>query len=292
MLNMEHYIELSNDIGTIHGLVSSLGIENEIYKTVIKKFAYPQAIIDLIVNDPALTLNILNFYKKHLDNGIKNEKDFMPMRNEIQNKFLEHTIELKIKYNKFHKTLFKYLNDIEWFKNYYENKEGDIIPLLANVDFGIDKEEITNLNEFTWRENQMTQITLKHENGIQTGIHCQATGTGKSFLIINDIDYIWRFMNRKCKIILFTERINILKDLFGFVKGCDNISILNVWKEKGVGDLTEFLIINRVTQKTYDWVDELNNHDGPALVVINRAFLTSARSKHHEIDNLDAIIID
>jgi superfamily II DNA or RNA helicase len=287
---MECYDKFAKDIGIINGLVTSLGIDNDIFKSVIKMFDYPSIIINLIIEDPILILNILNFYKRHLDNSIENETDFMIMREEIKNKILNGSSETKIKYNRFHNILFEHLNTIEWFKNYYESVEGNII--LPELDLGLDESIVATMSEFAWRENQLAQINLKNEYGIQSGIHCQATGTGKSYLIINDIDYIWRHVNNKCKIILFTERINILKDLFGFIRDHDNINVLDMWKEKGIGDLTQFLIINRVTEKTYDWVDILNNHDGPALVVINRAFLTSAKSKHQEIKNLDAIIFD
>ena len=62
-----------------------------------------------------------------------------------------------------------------------------------------------------------------------------------------------RLKNKVNKIILFTERVNILADLFQFSKDKNILEkyIKNVamWKEMGICDLTDFTIINRVTTK-------------------------------------------
>jgi superfamily II DNA or RNA helicase len=54
---------------------------------------------------------------------------------------------------------------------------------------------------------------LKKDNTIKTGIHCQATGCGKSYIILMYCDYFKKF-NMSGNIIIFTERVNILTDFF------------------------------------------------------------------------------
>jgi len=285
MVKMEYYTNLTNDVAVI----STLDKNMPHYDHIMKMFIYPKDIIELMIEKADLMINILRYYKNILDDGIKNNITFLSIRVEIMNKKLENESMNKQLYNKFHTILYEHLNNREWFREYYENIEGSIN--ILKVDFEIKDMDIDTSN-FIWRENQAEAIEIRNREGLQTGIHCQATGTGKSALIINDIDYIRNVVNRKCKIILFTERVNILKDLFAFHKDHDNNPRLEEWKYKGIGDLTDFNIIDRVTQKTYDWTDLLNDSDKPTIVVINRAFLTSARSRHQDIINLDAIIID
>lgn len=289
---MNYYETILDDIGNIDGLARSLGKENTLFISVVKKYPYPSEVRDIIIEDANLVINIINFYKNHIECSNDRDENFFKIRRKIQNKTLVNdTNDInKSKYNRFHSVLYNHLNNEEWFKDYYEETYGKIPDEHISLEITEDLE--TQLSNFEWRENQLEQIQIKQDNGIQTGIHCQATGTGKSYLIINDIDYLHRCVNGQCKIILFTERVNILRDLFGFEKNKTNRDLLMTWKNKGIGDLTDFLIINRVTEKTYDWVDIMNNHEGPCLVVINRAFLVSRKSKHEEIDHLDAIIFD
>ncbi len=107
--------------------------------------------------------------------------------------------------------------------------------------------------------------------------------------------------NPMCKIILFTERVNILADLFDFSNV--NKSTLNyadsynvkLWKQWGICDLTNFNLIDRVTVKKQDWVELLNNASKPTLLVINRAYLTIQNKKglsYNQIKNLDLVLHD
>ena len=105
-------------------------------------------------------------------------------------------------------------------------------------------------NHFILRENQTEAFDRLEKNGLETCIHCQATGCGKSIIIIHYCDYINRIIINP-KIILFTERVNILSDLFSFTKdefGADKTKINN-WKDIGIGDLSQFNIMNRITNK-------------------------------------------
>jgi superfamily II DNA or RNA helicase len=128
---------------------------------------------------------------------------------------------------------------------------------------------LSNNNKIVLRENQKKAFELLAKDGIQTGIHNQATGAGKSYILLRYIHYVTK------TVIIFTERIDILNDLFSF----DNETLLSDkiydWKEKGICDLTTFNIINRVTIKKKDWVNKIQNARGKTLLVINRAYLTN-----------------
>jgi hypothetical protein len=125
-----------------------------------------------------------------------------------------------------------------------------------------------------------------------TGIHCEATGCGKSLEILMYIDFSHK-QNKNCKIILFTERVNILADLFDFEKKTNPVDLENIklWKKLGICDLTDFEIIDRVTVKKSDWVDLINKSTKPTLLVINRAYLTMTK-EYEKIAKLDLILHD
>ena len=284
---MDTYLQLLDNIS----IVQTIGQTSPVFNIIIKQFKYPEDFLSILVEDSSLVLNIVNFYKQIIDNGLKSSLSLFEIAEQIKMKIIiNNNTPIKIKYNRFNDIIYNYLKSFEWFALYYESfLEHDSLPV---IDFEINEEYIPS-SQIVWRENQLKAIEVRTLNGIQTGIHCQATGTGKSHLIINDIDYIRRNMDPLCKIILFTERVSILKDLFAFNTKYDGANTrLLEWKEKGIGDLTMFNIIDRVTIKKYDWVNLLNNSCGPTLVVINRAFLTSARSKHRNIKLLTAIIFD
>jgi len=59
---------------------------------------------------------------------------------------------------------------------------------------------------------------------------CQATGCGKSYIILYYIKTIIEKYNRNSNIILFTERIDILNDMFK-LKSDINEQIIK-WKQK------------------------------------------------------------
>ena len=67
-----------------------------------------------------------------------------------------------------------------------------------------------------------------------------------------------------------------MADLFRFKKGImiQDKQILQLFKDRGICDITDFDIINRVTDKTKDWDILLKKATKPTLLVINRAFLT------------------
>ncbi len=150
------------------------------------------------------------------------------------------------------------------------------------------------IEEFIPRCNQVDAFKYLEENGLTTTIHCQATGCGKTYIILRYIDYAYKKHENKTKIILFTERVNILKDLFDFSKDdhTENKEKIIKWKNLGIADITPFNIINRVTIKKKDWMDKLNESDKPTLLVINRAFLTLNKKNYKMLKNITLILHD
>lgn len=151
-----------------------------------------------------------------------------------------------------------------------------------------------NIDVFVSRINQKMAFEYLIKFGLGVYIHCQATGCGKTFIILYYIDYTFNKFNNKTKIILFTERVNILKDLFGFSKDNHNPdpNIIKKWKELKIADLTQFNIINCVTRKDKDWAKNINNTDKATLIVINRAYLTLNKKNYEYFNNIKLILHD
>jgi len=258
---------LKDDILYLKEIYNDFG---KITDSILTKINYPDNIKELIKQNLNLFDNFINFY-------------------------CEDTI-LKINKKHSYKDI---ITNIPKIKNYEY-----IVPWLININFFdefFEKSSIININElldcnlpidnFKLRINQTEAFDKLEKNGLITGIHNQATGCGKSIIIIKYIDYAnINIINPK--IILFTERISILKDLFEFTKESHkpNINKIKEWKDKNIGDLTNVTFINRVTIKNKDWINIINTIDKPVLVIINRSFLTS--SMYKKINHLDLILHD
>ncbi len=153
---------------------------------------------------------------------------------------------------------------------------------------------ITNLDKLENRINQKEAYDRLAKDGLMTGIHCQATGCGKTNIILHYIDYAKKKYGNKTKVILFTERVNILKDLFDFQnkKLEPSMNKLKKWKDLGIADLTDFNIINRVTIKKKDWMKEIMKSNKPTLLVINRAYLTQDTNNYNDLKNIKLVLHD
>ncbi len=149
-----------------------------------------------------------------------------------------------------------------------------------------------DIKELEERENQKEAYDRLKIEGLVTGIHCQATGCGKTNIILHYIDYMNKHY-KNAKIILFTERVNILKDLFDIKDNHEiNKTKIQKWKTLGIADLTQFNIINRVTIKKKDWMKELIASNKPTLLVINRAYLTLDKKQYETMKNINGVLHD
>lgn len=239
----------------------------KITSIVLKGYNIPETIKSLIKEDYKLVKKFIDFYYE----------DFKLRANDcsLLNEALEQIDFIKVKSTDKKDKMIEYNNIIlpwlksgEFFINIFEQHGHDTVEPE-------EIQPIVPINKFNPRENQKEAFDRLEKNGLETGIHCQATGCGKSFIIIKYIDYAFRTISNP-KVILFTERVNILSDLFSFKKGKVEADMdkLKYWRDMGVGDLTKFKIINRVTIKKKDWDKKLIESTGPTLLVINRAFLT------------------
>lgn len=255
----------------------------------------PIKIKDLLKEDIAFVLIIIDFLKERFEMHIKLNDCKIEELNKTNLKFeLKPTTQIKEKFNKYYSEVIDWLKTTDFFTNIY-----DSIQIISEEEIKKFKEEnkkVLNNKKFKYRINQIKAFERLEKNGLETGIHCQATGCGKTYIILKYIDYTQK-ITKNPKVILFTERVNILADLFSFDKKTMVVDPVNitVWKEIGICDLTKFDIINRVTNKNKDWDKLLKKATKPTLLVINRAFLTLGREKLYKIfkkNDIDLVLHD
>jgi superfamily II DNA or RNA helicase len=253
----------------------------------INLFEISDDLYDIIKEDADLFTRIYKF----VDKNINNKK----IINQFLNGFTSQNYKTeKDKFTNYFNIIHKHINNQNCI-NYNIIHDYDIISNFDsntdnntdnNTDSDTDSNTIIDANlKFELRPNQLDIKKLLDNNQLQTGIHCQATGLGKSIGILLYINYvIEKYMNPN--IILFTERVNILRDLFGFGDNTTKDKI-NYWKNIGVCDLTDINIINCVTQKTTKWVLNFNdNNDKGNLLIINRAYLTKKKNNNYLYENI------
>ena len=149
---------------------------------------------------------------------------------------------------------------------------------LKTTSVLIDEDEVIIL-----RQNQIDGIDAACKNNFCSGIHSQATGTGKSVMALVIIGkYHEKYRNNS--VWWFSERIDIPEKLF-FMKR-ENILVNDTnkwktWKNNNIIDMDEFKVIEYITNKNPNWTNEINNYVGekPLFIVINRAYLTSKSKK-------------
>nr|QDY52310.1 type III restriction enzyme, res subunit [Mimiviridae sp. ChoanoV1] len=254
-------------------------------KPLIDSYNYtdlPNNIEFILKNDDGLRIFrfILDYIHKTIDYHIINNENEISIKDKLYEK--NPIID-----NKYYKIILDWLIEEKFIKNCIDNTQ------YKTIDLEDIPEDKINLDKFIPRVNQQEAFDRLEENGLETGIHCQATGCGKTFIIIRYIDYCIRNFGNECKIILFTERVNILADLFDLTKKRLTANKKNIenWFKIGVGDLRNLDIINRVTVKTKDWVEKLNKSKKPTLLVINRAFLT-LRKSYKKLNPITLILHD
>ncbi len=141
--------------------------------------------------------------------------------------------------------------------------------------------ENNKIDKIEWRINQKKAFEMI-EKEIIGGIHCQATGCGKSYIILK---YCYEYGRRyKKNIIIFTERINILNDLFFLNNKIKQEELFKKWKENNLIDMDNYNIIDKINNKNKEWLDELKN-EKINIIVINRAFITVCKKTYKKITN-------
>ena len=205
--------------------------------------------------------NIYVFMNKKIDFYNENNYDINKIEDKIKRKIVKHNKEYKNGIDK----VIKHMLETSYVERY------------------LDK------TDYIYRTNQVEAIERLNNNGFETGIHNQATGCGKSIIILKYID---KAIKENKSIILFTERVSIFSDLFKFNKSeLEQCEVLMYWKQKNICNLLDTQIINRITIKKKNWVEEFNV-DKPQLLVINRAYLTSNKEYENILHNNFKILHD
>ena len=124
-----------------------------------------------------------------------------------------------------------------------------------------------------FRENQRQAILTSIAEDFGTGVHMHATGTGKSWIALQLLDSFHE-MHPQDNVMWICEQKSILLDQFD----------KHVLQQKGFHKtLKHFLVYDYTSQKPSDWTQHVNANrfwPKPALLIINRAFLTSQLHYH------------
>lgn len=208
-----------------------------------------------------ITIKVYDFINRKIDHYNEKNYDINQIKDKIQRRI--------IKNNKKYKDVFNQVIQHMLKTNYVEKY--------------LDK---TN---YIYRTNQIEANERLNINGFEVGIHNQATGCGKSTIILKYID---KAISENKSIILFTERLSIFTDLFKFNKNnLEQLDVLMFWKQKNICNLLNTNIINRITIKK-DWVEKFNDDSKSQLLVINRAYLTSNKEYENILHNNFIILHD
>ena len=291
------YSELITDFDDFQENINEGGVITNIF---LKKYNYPDKIKELLKDDFTIVRDIVDYYYKYFTINMNKYDTFEDSINNLS--FINYNkVNDKLKkYQKFNVIIFEWLKEVLFFENIY-NSININIDTDEILEYKLNHQDINNnieskiKSKINFRVNQKDAFDRLEKNGLETGIHCQATGCGKTYIILKYIDYALRNIKNP-KIILFTERVNILADLFGFDKNNKLIpdeNNIKYWKENGICDLTNVNIINRVTIKDKDWDKLLVNSNKSTLLVINRAFLTLGKKYNNfSKNNLHLVLHD
>jgi superfamily II DNA or RNA helicase len=246
-------------------LKSSIESENinndEIIELLTDDYSYFESIIQLHYSrtlDYVKRNKDFEYVQRKINKPIIQKENYLSRFIKFNNNISRQLNEKKSKFIKFNNIIFEWLNENNFFLEIYNSYKPEVPePPKPTI---------------IWRENQLAAINRLNNNGLETGIHCQATGSGKTNIILYYINYVLEKFTNPI-IILFTERISILKDLFGDNKEKN----IKEWKNKGICNLLNINIIESFiqNQKRQKWKEELINTKEPTLLIINRAYLTT-----------------
>ena len=117
------------------------------------------------------------------------------------------------------------------------------------------------------RKNQKDALEISIQNDFTSGVHFHATGTGKSFIAFKILDAFFQRYPKQ-NVLWICEHQNILSQLF-------DPKNLYDW-EKQI--LQHYHLLKFYNRKDSEWANTVNCSkfwNKPALIIINRPFLTS-----------------
>ena len=105
------------------------------------------------------------------------------------------------------------------------------------------------MNNFTWRNNQLTATNNQKAQGFLSGLHNQIMGAGKTLIILRTISDHLEFKPNKGLYIILCFRQEILRDMmFDEMNNIDQQKI-NQFRTHRIIDMDKFQIIDRVNVK-------------------------------------------
>jgi superfamily II DNA or RNA helicase len=173
------------------------------------------------------------------------------------------------------KSIAKFILDS--FDNFEEDDSTKSEQSSSDIDdfsFEQDDEAI-----FEFKPNQIRGIENSISTDFASGIHSQATGTGKTIMMLN-IMWLYHQKNPTHNMMWFCERKDIPKKIFFDKKNID------FYRNNGIIDLSNFIIIDFINDKPRDlnnYIMENKKKGKPFIIVINRAFAT-AKSTYWKLD--------
>jgi superfamily II DNA or RNA helicase len=166
---------------------------------------------------------------------------------------------------------------LDSFDNFEEDDSTKSEQSSSDIDdfsFIPDEEEI-----FEFKPNQIRGIENSISTDFASGIHSQATGTGKTIMMLN-IMWLYHQKNPTHNMMWFCERKDIPKKIFFLSKNID------FYRNNGIIDLSNFIIIDFINDKPRDlnnYIMENKKKGKPFIILINRAFAT-AKSTYWKLD--------
>jgi hypothetical protein len=190
-------------------------------------------------------------------------------------KFLYDDILKKYEYDTKTVSIAKFILDS--FDNFEEDDSTKSEQSSSDIDdfsFIPDDEET-----FEFKPNQIRGIENSISTDFASGIHSQATGTGKTIMMLN-IMWLYHQKNPMHNMMWFCERKDIPKKIFFLSKN------IEFYRTHDIIDLNNFIIIDFINDKPRDlnnYIMENKKKGKPFIIVINRAFAT-AKSTYWKLD--------
>ena len=214
-------MEIYNKLKDLLGDITNYYNDKKILKTIIKHTIYSDDFKDIVLSNPKLSLRILQRYEKITNNFIEEDNTLEKLLNFVAKQLIvkDDRVEKKL-FAQINNQIYDFLTKENFFQKCYNEKGICNVEITKQDVINYKKNNpvcILNKSKFELRKNQLEVKKHLEKNGLVTGIHCEATGCGKSIEILMYINYTYK-LNQNCKIVLFTERVNILADLFDFEK--------------------------------------------------------------------------
>lgn len=284
---MDKFIEIYNFVQTLKDSIPDIESRKYVINTYLIQFkksysAYP---------------NLFNIFSLYDDIICK-----LGYSESFENFLKDFYITIKNKILKDKKTYNEILKEYE--TDEYKSISNFILDLILNEDTYFEKDDNENIdsydeyldfydeipddkNSFTLQDNQIEGINNAINMDFASGLHSQATGTGKSIMMLR-IMWEYHLKYPKDNLMWFGERIDIPKHLF-FKKEIDydgnEIMVLNkdnfkFFKDNNIFDFDKFNIIDFINNKPKYIAntfleDSMALNGKPYFIVINRAFATA-----------------